>query len=195
MAKKNTEIEKVKNEDKIEKETNRLQDKFREFIRSLGEVMNDITALEVNTMIVAEITGSKFIPEEAYQYIYEIPASEMDNRYFVDKQIPPALYPRYRNLRQKLAWEYRQVLQDPMANIFDTQERLPDPGDPNDREKLQQLLDNGKFLRGLRKISELKAALDSADLQSETTDIIYAQTVMQAGWRYYQPLPRTAARK
>ncbi|MGK7903632.1 MAG: hypothetical protein AB4352_19945 [Hormoscilla sp.] len=173
----NTEIE--EQPDRFEKETNRLQERFKEFIRSLGEVMNDITALEVNTMIVAQISGNKFIPEEAYQYIYEIPASEMDNRYFVERQIPLALYPRYRNLRKKLAWEYRQLVQDPIADIFDTQERLPNPGDPNEQQKLQRLLDNGRFLRGLRKIIELKSALDSSDLQSETTDIIYAQTIMQ----------------
>ena len=167
------------NNNRIEKETERLKERFKEFIRSLGAVMNDITALEVNTMVVAQITGNKFIAEEAYQYIYEIPASEMDDKYFVERKIPAALYPRYRNLRKKLLWEYRQVLQDPIANIFDTQERLPNPADPNDQRRLQELLDNGKFLRGLRKIIELKAALDSSDMQSETMDIIYAQTVMQ----------------
>jgi len=178
VPKKNQAIEEVKS-DKIENETNRLQERFKEFIRSLGAVMNDITALEVNTMLVAHISGNKFIPEEAYQYIYEIPASERDNRYFQERQIPPALYPRYRSLRKKLGWEYRQVLQDPSSGLLDPQERLPDPRDPQDREKLQQLLDNGKFLRGLRKMIELKSAIDSQDLQSETTDIIYAQTIMQ----------------
>ena len=178
VLKKNTEIEKVKN-GKVEKEIDRLQERFKEFIQSLGDVMNDITTLEVNTMIVAQITGSRFIPEEAYQQIYEIPISEMDNRYFVDRQIPPALYPRYRNLRKKLGWEYRQVLQDPSSDLFNLQERLPNPGDPKEQKELQKLLDNGKFIRGLRKIMEQKTAIDSTDLQSETTDIIYAQTIMQ----------------
>ena len=178
MESSNKKIEKGK-KSKVENQTERLKKKFQEFLRSLGDVINDITALEVNTMVVAQITGNKFIPEEAYQYIYEIPISERDNRYFVDKQIPPALYPRYRNLRKKLGWEYRQVLLDPSTDMLDPQESLPNPGDPQDRERLQKLLDNGNFLRGLRKIIELKSALDSQDLQSETTDIIYAQTVMQ----------------
>jgi fructosamine-3-kinase len=38
----------------------------------LGEVLIDITALEVNTMVVERITGDKFIAWEAYRDIYPI---------------------------------------------------------------------------------------------------------------------------
>lgn len=156
-----------------------LQQRFNSFIMSLSEALKDMTALEVNTMVVAEITASKFIPEEAYQYIYAIPIDERESQYFIERQIPSALYPRYRSLRQKLLMEYRQMLLDPSCELSDPQERLPDPGNPKDQKKLQYILDSGRFLRGLRKLIELKSALDSGELSSETTDIIYAQTIMQ----------------
>jgi hypothetical protein len=47
------------------------------------------------------------------------------------------------------------------------------------RKEIQQLLNNARFVRTLRKMSELKAALDSGDIHSAEIDIIYAQTVMQ----------------
>ena len=156
-----------------------LQQRFNGFVLSLSEALKDMTALEINTMVVAEITGSKFIPEEAYQYIYAIPIDENNNQYFIERQIPSALYSRYRDLRKKMLMEYRQILLDPNYELSDPQERLPDPGNPKDQKKLQALLDNGSFLRGLRKLIELKSALDGGDLNSETTDIIYAQTIMQ----------------
>lgn len=160
-------------------QTSSLQRRFSDFVMGLGEVLTDMTALEVNTMVVAQITGSKFVPQESYRYLYQIPEVEGDEQYFYERQIPPALYHRYYALRKKMLMEYRQVLSNPTNDLFDAQERLPNPDDPNDEEKLQNLLSNGRFLRGLRKLQELKAALDSQDLQSESTDIIYAQTVMQ----------------
>jgi hypothetical protein len=47
------------------------------------------------------------------------------------------------------------------------------------RREIQALLSNDKFVRSLRKIAELKAALDGGDVTSSRTDTIYAQTVMQ----------------
>lgn len=49
---------------------NNVREELINFSQSLGEAINDITALEVNTMIVAEITGKKFIPEETYQNVF-----------------------------------------------------------------------------------------------------------------------------
>jgi hypothetical protein len=79
--------------------------------------------------------------------------------------------------------------------------RLPDPINPaNSGEflKARQVLNNSRFLRSLRKISELKAALDNRNKallrkrneqlgriapdvlqKAVTTDLIYAQTVIQ----------------
>ncbi len=156
-----------------------LERRFNDFIVGLSGMLTDMTALEVNTMVVAQITGGKFLPQESYGYLYAIPEQEGDEQYFYQRQIPPALYPRYYGLRRKMLMEYREALNDPMNDLSDPLERLPNPNDPQDAEKLQALLSNGRFLRGLRKLQELKAALDSSSLKSETTDIIYAQTVMQ----------------
>lgn len=199
--------------------TSGLPRSFSDFMESLGEVLIDITALEVNTMIVEKITGDKFISWEAYRDIYQI-----SSEYFEQKEIHESLCGRYIELRKNLELEYTllltdptcdlydpnalnssidggQILTDPTVKLHDMQTRLPDPLNPtNPTEilKVQRLLNNSHFLRGLRKMSELKAALDNRNqsllkkqdespihVESEAlqksvkTDMIYAQTVIQ----------------
>ncbi len=48
---------------------------LKDFARSLSEVLIDITALEVNTMVVERITGDKFMPWEIYRDVYRIDES------------------------------------------------------------------------------------------------------------------------
>ncbi len=188
-----------------------------EFLQSLGEVLIDITALEVNTMVVERITGEKFIPWEAYRDIYSI-----SQEYLERKEIYEFLRDRYIDLRKNLELEYTSLVSDPNSEFYDPtalnstrqgeqilsdrqfQEmeiRLPNPLSSNNPEeilKAQRLLHSNRFLRSLRKLSELKAALDNRNKallnkQNElpgsvqpdalnkavTTDLIYAQTVMQ----------------
>ena len=190
-----------------------------EFLQSLGEVLIDITALEVNTMVVERITGEKFIPWEAYRDIYSI-----SEEYLERQGIYESLRDRYIELRKNLEIEYTLLLSDPNSEFYDPsllnsveqasqiltdptvefkeiQTRLPDPLRPTSPEeilKAQRLLHNSRFLRSLRKLSELKAALDNRNKallkkrdelpgyiqpdalnKAVTTDIIYAQTVMQ----------------
>jgi hypothetical protein len=190
-----------------------------EFLQSLGSVLIDITALEVNTMVVERITGDKFIAWEAYRDIYHISGD-----YLEAQGIHESLRDRYIQLRKNLELEYtllltdpnsefydptvlngtkeeQQILTDPTLELSQLQTRLPNPTKPTSPEeilKVQKLLTNCRFLRSLRKISELKAVLDSRHqsflkkqyeqqgyikpevLQREVkTDIIYAQTVIQ----------------
>lgn len=190
-----------------------------EFMQSLGEVLLDITALEVNTMVVERITGDKFIPWEAYRDIYPI-----SQEYLEQQGIHPSLCDRYIDLRKALELEYTLLLSDPTSEFYDPsvldsatvdnqlltnptlelheiQTRLPDPIRPTHPEeilKVQRLLHNSRFLRKLRKISELKTSLDCRDKtllrkyaelpgnvkpevlqKSVMTDIVYAQTVLQ----------------
>jgi len=192
---------------------------LNEFLQSLGEVLVDITALEVNTMVVAQITGDKFIAWEAYRDIYAI-----SEDYLEQQEIHESLCDRYLELRKNLELEYTllltnptsefydpsvldsargngQILTDPTVEMHDIQTRLPDPVQPTSPEdilKAQKVLADSHFLRSLRKISELKAALDNRNkallkkqaeqegyIKSEvlqkavTTDMIYAQTVIQ----------------
>jgi hypothetical protein len=221
------------NETQNPAQPNEIQVKARnlidKFVSSVSGLVNDITALEVNTMVVAQITGIKFNPWEAYQEIYSI----SDKDYFQQKQIPERgsegenLHERYRKLFIELEREYFYLLIAPdlgllkkryhQEKIIRYQQRLkylkenqgtivesdpkyvelarpilPNPapvsdGDSQDNyntwqeniKEIQQLLENDRFLRNLRKLSELKAALNSNSIESPKVDIIYAQTVMQ----------------
>lgn len=190
-----------------------------EFLQSLGDALIDSTALEVNTMVVERITGDKFIPWEAYRDIHPI-----SQEYLEQRGIDESLRERYLDLRKTLELEYallltdpssefydpsvldsatidNQILTNPTLELHDIQTQLPDPIQPNNPEeilKTQRLLHESRFLRKLRKISELKAALDCrnkallrkraqlpANINPEvlqkavTTDMIYAQTVLQ----------------
>lgn len=192
---------------------------LNEFLQSLGEVLIDITALEVNTMVVERITGDKFIAWEAYRDIYPI-----SQQYLEQQGIHQSLLERYIELRKNLELEYAILLSDPTSEFYDPtvlesategnqiltnptlelhemRSQLPDPINPtNSGEilKVREVLNNSRFLRSLRKISELKAALDNRNKallrkrneqlgriapdvlqKAVTTDLIYAQTVIQ----------------
>lgn len=196
-----------------------LERNLDEFLKSLGDVLIDITALEVNTMVVEQISGEKFIPWEAYRDIYVI-----SQVYLEQKEIHKSLLHRYIKLRKNLELEYTLLLTDPTSEFYDPtvvnsateddqiptaptvelperQTRLPNPIKPSNLEeilKVRKVLANSRFLRSLRKMSELKRALDcrnqalhrkqdeqpgsvNSDVlqKAVTTDIIYAQTVIQ----------------
>ncbi|MEH1965691.1 hypothetical protein [Nostoc sp.] len=207
------------------------KDLLNKLVLSVNGLVDDITALEVNTMVVEQITGAKFNAWQAYEEIYSI----NDKDYFDVKGIPnPGNLPepektqaqelrkRYTSLFSQLEREYFYILleqstetSEPDPRIIQYQERLkyevehkanivpddpvyiklarpilpaPSPvaGEQENQKNLRQrwqeieeLLNNGKFIRTLRKMSELKAALNSGQITSVDIDIIYAQTVMQ----------------
>ncbi|MBD2360846.1 hypothetical protein H6G36_06560 [Anabaena minutissima FACHB-250] len=200
---------------------------LNKFVSSVQVLVKDITALEVNTMIVNSISGTKFSAWEAYQEIYSI----HDKDYFDVMGIPEQLHDRYKSLFSELEREYFYLLiEDVNHTMNDLQHEkvrkyhqrlhllkelkrgkivesdpryvelarpiLPAPApviDDINQEKqrnweqewqsncdeIQALLNNEKFVRTLRKIIELKAALDGGDVTSNKIDTIYAQTVMQ----------------
>lgn len=182
---------------------------LNQFWESLGEVLIDITALEVNTLVVEHISANKFIAWETYRDIYSISPA-----YLEQQGIHPSLRDRYLDLRHTLEREYRSLLSDPNCELYDptfleegtadnsislNSTQLPNPIKPNSSEaiiKAQKIVHNCRFLRCLRKLCELKAALDSRNniLWREQiqqlnpsepiekvviTDIIYAQTIIQ----------------
>ncbi|NJN72672.1 MAG: hypothetical protein HC799_07595 [Limnothrix sp. RL_2_0] len=200
--------------------TRKLPEQLNDFVRSLGGVLVDVTALEVNTMVVEYISGNKFIPWEVYRDIYPI------SRVYLEQQgYHPTLHKQYLDLRSQLELQYSLLLTDPGSAFYDSSvidniretspiltdptidsmdlpTRLPDPINPTGAEevtKVRHLLSSSNFLCHLRKMSELKAALDSRnrrllrhavafadDSQSDEAlqnsifnDIIYAQTVIQ----------------
>ncbi|WP_179051158.1 hypothetical protein [Nostoc sp. TCL26-01] len=199
------------------------------FVSSVQLLIDDITALEVNTMVVSNISGSKFNAWQAYQEIYSI----HDKDYFNVKGIPDEgsqaqeLRERYKKLFAQLEREYFYILIEneslqnakvaryqkrleflkeiKQGNIVESDPRYVELGEPilppptpvvdeanrenrdgnwqqvweENRQEVQAILNNQKFVRSLRKIAELKAALDGGDVTSVRTDTIYAQTVMQ----------------
>ncbi|MEA5627018.1 hypothetical protein [Nostoc sp. UHCC 0251] len=206
---------------------NRARGLLNNLVSSVQTLVDDITALEVNTMIVNRINASKFNAWEAYQEIYSI----HDPDYFKAKGIPKEgsqaeeLRKRYISLFDQLEREYFYLLLEEGSGFYNPQDDrvkryrqrleyakksqanlveadqeniklakpiLPAPTpilddkDENNQEdwiasfkEIQRLLDNDRFVRTLRKMSELKAALDSTNVTSTNIDIIYAQTVMQ----------------
>ena len=260
---------------------NMLRETLGKFSKGLREAFEDITALEVNTMIVSEIKGLKFDPEQAYKEIYYIPdpeeyeyiffliyqvkKSEKDINFYRKKEREEEdkrLKKNYQKLvknAEECEMKYRQELQGAedrleinnpekfkdyetkkgnfkpgeeewekfqqrlQANLIfadnldymskmdynrrkcyrqlriklenscqsvrrdDTYESqitkcIIDPQDPQEREqeKLNELLTDGRFLRQLRKLLELKVLLESPEFQQQNIeDIIYAQTIIQ----------------
>ncbi|MEM9543931.1 MAG: hypothetical protein AAGA60_31165 [Cyanobacteria bacterium P01_E01_bin.42] len=153
---------------------------FQNFTRSIGEVLVDITALEVNTMIVDRITGDKFVPWQTYRSIYDINDADLRRR-----NIPANERSRYLSLRRKLAFEYALIASEPSSSLYDERMLellsqspesipLPNPHPPEYNQlgqsevlRVQKLLANGRFLRSLRKTGELKACLDNQKRQVE----------------------------
>ncbi|NDJ25046.1 hypothetical protein GS682_26055 [Nostoc sp. B(2019)] len=226
---------------KVNKTQAQAQELLDNLVKSVRTLLDDITALEVNTMVVDQITGAKFNAWKAYQEIYSI----NDKDYFDIKDIPEEglqgqnLRKRYKSLFEQLEREYFYILIDnyldkdsefynpqddrvrryqerleylkatkgeivesdekyvslaepilpppsPVMDKKDKNNKSPDEIEKNHQEnwiknctEIRKLFNHDEFLRSLRKISELKAALDSGDIKSTKIDIIYAQTVMQ----------------
>ncbi|NJL58042.1 hypothetical protein HC928_25185 [bacterium] len=136
--------------------------------------------LEVNTMVVAQITGNKFSAETAYDDLYGV--NEHYLHYELGIHEDKNLCDRYLSLRNRVVTEAKKVLQEEEGLIIDENTfDLPNPDttQPQEIQILQKLLNSPKFLRTLRKADELKAGLDSTDSHSTQTDIIYAQTIIQ----------------
>ena len=172
--------------------SSRAPKSFDNWINSWDKLLGETTALEVNTMVVEHITGEKFIAWETYRELYMISRKDLQNQ-----GIHESLRDRYLELRTNIEREYASLLRDPNSELYDSEQarndtkpRLPDPT----QTTIQTLLRNARFLRCLRKLGELKAALDHRnqafkEKESETsdqvshkavkTDFIYAQTVMQ----------------
>lgn len=190
---------------------NKAKDLLNKFVDSVNVLVKDITTLEVNTIVVSNISGSKFNPWQAYYNIYAI----SDPNYFTDKQIVLDLQERYINIFLQLEREYIYILLEqeleykesgkPDGGVIDiynkrlryidenrlnadgkkeSKSMLPSPfGDHENNvdnyQKISKILSNNKFVLTLRKVSELKAALDGGDITSDQVDTIYAQTIMQ----------------
>ncbi|MBR8828744.1 MAG: hypothetical protein DSM107014_12730 [Gomphosphaeria aponina SAG 52.96 = DSM 107014] len=178
---------------------------LKDFVKSLGTILEEIPAVEINTMVVGEITGENFIPWEAYRDIYAI-----SRQYLAEQEIHESLRDRYLALRKNLELEYALLLSDPSSDFYEQsavrevnpilnhpnpnfdaiETRLPSPmksGISSEIIEVQMLLHDSRFLRSLRKLRELKTSLDyrnklllkNPEQKPGINDIIFAQTIIQ----------------
>lgn len=198
----NAQLAKAKSPGSLEgkERRSRLQSRLNDFVKSLSGVLVDITALEVNTMVVTRITGEKFSAWQAYRELYAIGTVDLERR-----QIHESLRDRYLELRRNLeldhallvtnpnselydpammnAVEDRRILTDPSLDIDSNSTLLPDPLKPTtsaDIVRVQELLNDSSFLRSLRKMGELKACLDCRNQAILTMAAAYPDSLPSA---------------
>jgi hypothetical protein len=168
------------------------------FKQSLNQLLLEVSALEINTIIVEEIIPSHFIAWEVYRDIYPI-----SRQYLQQRGIEGSLGHRYLDLRRKLELEYALLLTDPHSELYtpnrilpiltqpnldwdQDQTQLPSPLDANNSEAIAQvqiLLQQPPFLRSLRKLGELKTNLDNYHQAIQPNQLgkerVFAQTIIQ----------------
>jgi hypothetical protein len=195
----------------------RLSQQFDRLLDSLSNLVGEIAALEINTMIVEEIEEVKLTPWQLYQSIYPISPA-----YLEQSKIHPSLRDRYLQIRRQLEIEYLLLAIDPLSGLYQPAiisqikrdlsilsqpisdwekiiaTKLPQPIPTEDVSAIPTvhlLLHNYHFLQSLRKLGNVKIALDrrnyhllelesntkvTSELKlSTTTDLIYAQTLIQ----------------
>ena len=160
---------------------NSHEEKIREivnsFLESFQDAVEDLSALEVNTMIVSEINGLKFNPENAYRALYDLLKKvdcTPDKAYnSVKDQFAQNTLVK---LKHNLMGSVQDALRGPKQNRDLTLTVLPEPGSQN----AQILLENRHFIVTLRKLNELRSLINKPDFDEDNIyDNIYAQTIIQ----------------
>ena len=170
-------------------------------------LLENITAVEISTVIVDEIVDEIFIPWEAYQAIYYL------SRFYLEQSaIDLSLHNRYLQLRRQLELAYCLFLVDSNSQLYNrtlvaeitrdlpilSQQnvdwetiptRLPEPIPISRRRNMSainKLLRDPQFINVLQQLNKLKSALDRRDRilrgssrQNNITDTTYAQTSLQ----------------
>ena len=171
------------------------------------DLLENITAVEISTVIVEEIIDEMFIPWEVYQGIYYISRSSLEQL-----NIDLSLRSRYLQLRRQLELAYCLLLIDSNSPLYNrtlvreikkdlpilTQQnhdwemlstRLPKPI-PSTRHQtmsgVNQLISDRSFVNILQQLHKRKVALDKRDLimsssvvPNDITNSTYAQTSLQ----------------
>ncbi|MEL6493905.1 MAG: hypothetical protein AAFQ41_02115 [Cyanobacteria bacterium J06623_7] len=168
-------------------------------------LLENITAVEVSTVVVDEIVDEVFIPWEAYQGLYYI------SRLYLDEgAIDLSLWHRYLQLRRQLELAFCLLAIDPSSSQYNRAieaevkddlpvlsqpgvdwenipSRLPEPiAQSHSLARLKGLLREPQFIKILQQLYQQKLILDRRDrvLRSSSrhdniTDTAYAQTSLQ----------------
>lgn len=169
------------------------------------DLLENMTAVEISTVIVNEIVDEVFIPWEVYQGIYDLGSST------INLNVVPSLRSRYLELRRQLELAYcllaidrnsalykrawvKEIQRDlPLLTRHDFQwetltTRLPEPIPHRHQtmSQVNQLLSDRAFLGILQQLHQRKVALDrrnyvlqNASDTDDITDSTYAQTSWQ----------------
>ncbi|MCC0176527.1 hypothetical protein I4641_05980 [Waterburya agarophytonicola K14] len=171
------------------------------------DLWENITAVEISTVIVEEIVDEMFIPWEAYQGIYYLSRSSL-----AQSNIDLSLRSHYWQLRRQLELTYCLLLIDPSSQLYNrtlvkeikgdlpvlTRQdsewstlatRLPPPL-PSSRHQtmsaVNKLIGDRSFLNTLQQLHQRKIALDrrdrimtSSSIPNDITNSTYAQTSLQ----------------
>jgi len=171
------------------------------------DLLENITAVEISTVIVAEIVDEMFIPWEVYQSLFELSDFSLEQ-----SKIDRSLRSHYLQLRRQLELAYCLLLINPNSSVYNrklvkgikrdlpvlTQQnsqwqtlatRLPEPI-PSSRHQnmsaVNRLLGDRSFINILQQLQKKKIALDrrgrilhSSNVPNDITDSTYAQTSLQ----------------
>ena len=170
-------------------------------------LLENITAVEISTVIVDEIVDEIFIPWEIYQAIYYL-----DRSYLEQSAIDLSLHNRYLQLRRQLELAYCLLLVDKNSQLYNRSlvaeikrdlpvlsqqsvdwenipTRLPEPIPVNRHQTMSavnKLLEDRQFINVLQQLNKLKSTLDRRDRilrnssgKNNITDTTYAQTSLQ----------------
>ena len=171
------------------------------------DLLENITSVDISTVIVEEIVDEMFIPWEVYQRIYYISRSSLEQ-----SGISPSLRAPYLQLRRQLELAYCLLLTDstsplynrtlareikrdlPILSQHDSEwetlpTRLPQPipGNPHQTmSEVSKLTKDRSFVNILQQLQKRKIALDRRDriIRSSTapndiTNSTFAQTSLQ----------------
>lgn len=168
-------------------------------------LLENITTVEISTVIVEEIVDEMFIPWEVYQNIYYLSRCNLERF-----SIARSLHARYLQLRRQLELAYCLLLIDADSPLYkrglvkqikrdlpilsqknDEWEtiatRLPEPI-PHNRHQMRKvnwLLKDSQFINVLQQLNKSKTALDRRDRvlrshhSNDLRDLTYAQTSLQ----------------
>ncbi len=168
-------------------------------------LLENITSVEISTVIVEEIVDEVFIPWEVYQDIYYLSRSYLER-----SSVTRSLHDRYLQLRRQLELAYCLLLIDANSQLYkriivkeikrdlpvlsqnDRWEtiatRLPEPI-PHSRHRMRsvnRLLKDSQFINVLQQLNKRKTALDMRDRilrsphsSNNISDLTYAQTSLQ----------------
>ena len=169
-------------------------------------LLENITSVEISTVIVEEIVDEIFIPWEVYQDIYYLSRSDLE-RSSVDR----SLHDRYLQLRRQLELAYCLLLIDTNSQLYKRilvkeikrdlpalskkndewstiATRLPEPiaHSRHQMREVNRLLKDSQFINVLQQLNKHKIALDRRDRTLRSTpssndisDLTYAQTSLQ----------------